>query len=84
MSTSGQLFRFVLGATELASRSWALEPTHRTVAAFDAAMILLQSVIEILAVAMAHTCSQGRPDRAGIMPRTVEVTDITMRPMKKN
>src|ERR1700761_6412600 len=29
-------------------------------------MILLQPVIEILAVAMAHTCSQGRPDRAGI------------------
>jgi hypothetical protein len=29
-------------------------------------MILLQSVIEILAVAMAHTCSQDRPDRAGI------------------
>src|ERR1700722_6478351 len=52
--------QLVVGATEFASRSWALEPAHRTVAAFDAAMILLQSVIEILAVAMAHTCSQGR------------------------
>jgi hypothetical protein len=55
-----------LGAIEIASRSWTLKPAHRTVAAFDAAMILLQSVIEILAVAMAHTFAQGRPDRAGI------------------
>jgi hypothetical protein len=29
-------------------------------------MILLQSVIEILAVAMSHIGPQGRPDRAGI------------------
>jgi len=51
-----------VGATEFASRSWALDPAHRTVAAFDAAMILLQSVIEILAVAMPYTSAQGRPD----------------------
>src|ERR1700729_1358622 len=43
--------QLVVGATEIASRSWTLKPAHRTVAAFDAAMILLQSVIEILAVA---------------------------------
>src|ERR1700722_4053580 len=29
-------------------------------------MILLQSVVEILAVTMAHTCAQHRPDRARI------------------
>jgi hypothetical protein len=29
-------------------------------------MILFQSVIEILAVAMPHTCAQGRPDRTRI------------------
>src|SRR5258708_31935162 len=29
-------------------------------------MILLQSVIEILAVAMPHTCAQGRADRSRI------------------
>jgi hypothetical protein len=51
---------------EFASRSWALEPTHRAIAAFDAAMILLQSVIEILVVAMPHTFAQGRPDRPWI------------------
>jgi hypothetical protein len=35
--------QLVVGPAEFASRSWALEPAHRTVAAFDAAMILLQS-----------------------------------------
>ena len=39
---------------------------HRTVAAFDAAMILLQPVIEVLAVAVPHTGAQGRPDRPGV------------------
>jgi hypothetical protein len=34
-----------MGATEFAGRSWAFEPEHRTVTAFDAAMIVLQSVI---------------------------------------
>jgi hypothetical protein len=29
-------------------------------------MVLLQPVVEILAVAMPHTCARGRPDRAGI------------------
>ena len=63
---SGVVTQLVVGATEFAGRSWALEPAHRTVAAFDAAMILLQPVVEILAVAMPKTCAQGRPDRARI------------------
>ena len=46
--------QLVVGATEFASRSAALEPAHRTVSAFDTAIILLQSVVEILAVAMPH------------------------------
>src|ERR1700761_2971649 len=58
--------QLVIGPAEFASRSSALEPAHRTVAAFDAAMILLQSVIEILVVAMPHTFAQGRPDRPWI------------------
>ena len=57
-----EVAQFVVGTTKFASRSWALEPTHRTVATFDAAMILLESIIEILAVAMPHTGPQGRPD----------------------
>jgi hypothetical protein len=60
-----KITQLVVGATEFAGRSWALEPAHRTIAAFDAAMILLQSVIEIPAVAMPHICAQDRPDRAG-------------------
>src|ERR1700750_2432209 len=58
--------QLVVGPAEFASRSWALEPAHRAVAAFDAAMILLQPVIEILAVAMPHTRAQRRSDRTGI------------------
>jgi hypothetical protein len=58
-----EVTQFVVGATEVSSRSGALEPTHRTVSAFDAAMILLQSVVEILAVAMPHTFAQRGPDR---------------------
>jgi hypothetical protein len=50
--------QLVAGPAGFASRPWALEPAHRTVAAFDTTMILLQSVIEILAVAMPHTCAQ--------------------------
>jgi hypothetical protein len=30
-----EVAQLVVGATEFASRSWALEPAHRTVAAFD-------------------------------------------------
>ena len=61
-----EVAQLVVGATEFASRSRALEPAHRTIAAFDATMILLQAVIEIRAVAMPNTCAQGRPDRARI------------------
>jgi hypothetical protein len=61
-----EVTQLIVAATEFASRSWALEPAHRTVATFDAAMILLQPVVEILAVAVPHTCAQRRPDRAGI------------------
>jgi hypothetical protein len=61
-----EVAQLVVGATEFASRSWAFEPAHRTIATFDTAMILLQAVIEILAVAMPNTCAQGRPDRARI------------------
>jgi len=61
-----EVAQLVVGPAKSASRSWALEPAHRTVAAFDATMILLEPVIEILAVAMPHTGAQGRPDRPRI------------------
>jgi hypothetical protein len=50
--------QLVVGLAKSASRSWALEPAHRTIAAFDTAMFLLQPVIEIFAVAMPHTVVQ--------------------------
>ena len=53
---SEEVAEFIEGSAEEARRSWALEPAHRAVAAFNAAMILLQSVVEILAVAMPHVC----------------------------
>ena len=61
-----EVAQLVVGPAEFASRSWALEPAHRTIPAFDAAMILLQSVIEILAVAMPHIRAQHRSDRTPI------------------
>jgi hypothetical protein len=36
-----KVMQLVVGPAEFASRSWALEPVHRTVAAFDTTMILL-------------------------------------------
>src|ERR1700733_11693336 len=61
--------QLVVGTAEFASRSWPLEPAHRTVAAFDTTMISLQSVIEILAVAMPLTRAEGRPDRGKLKIR---------------
>jgi hypothetical protein len=46
--------QLVVGPAEFAGRSWALEPAHLTVSVFDAAMILLEALIEIPAVAMQH------------------------------
>jgi hypothetical protein len=45
-SGTEEVAQLVVGATECASRSWAFEPAHRTIATFDTAMILLQAVIE--------------------------------------
>ena len=58
--------QLVVDTAEFAGRSWILEPAHRTIAAFDAAVILLEPVIEIVAVAVPYACAQGRPNCAGI------------------
>src|SRR5580698_6051443 len=60
-----EVTQLVVGLAKSAGRSWALEPARWTIAAYDAAMISLQPVIQILAVAMSHTGAQGRPDRTG-------------------
>ena len=61
-----EVAQFIVAATEPVSRSWALEPTHRLVATFDATVILLQSIVEIAAGAMAHRLAQRRADRTGV------------------
>jgi hypothetical protein len=71
--------QFVVGATESISRSWALEPAHRTVAALHPAMILLQPVIQILAIAMPHTGAQHRAYR----PR-ITVVPICRHPVRRD
>jgi hypothetical protein len=61
MTKGAGVAKLVMGATEFARRPWALKPEHRTVAAFDATMILLKSVIDILPVAMVHTWTNVVP-----------------------
>ena len=61
-----EVTQLVVGAAETASRVWAFEPTHRSIAALNATMILLQPVVEIPAVAVPHILPQGRPNRPRI------------------
>jgi hypothetical protein len=56
-----EVTQFIVAATEPVSRPWALEPTHRLVATFDATMILL-----ITAGAVLHAFTQRRPDRTRV------------------
>jgi hypothetical protein len=64
----------VVAATEFTNRSWALKVAHRTVAAFDATMILLRihsaRTAEVAAVAscsaFAVAFHDGRRDRLSI------------------
>ena len=46
-SGTEEVAQFVEAATEPVSRSWALEPTRRLTATFDAKMTLPQSIVEI-------------------------------------
>ena len=61
-----EVAQFIVASTEPVSRSRALEPTHRLVSTFDATVILLQSIVEIAAGAMAHRLAQHRADRTGV------------------
>jgi hypothetical protein len=59
-----EVTQHIIASAEALSRPWALEPTHRLVAALDATVILLQG-------AMLHSFTQRRPDRAGIAVVTI-------------
>ncbi len=61
-----QVTGFIVASTEAVSRWWALEPTHRLVSTFDAAVILFQALVEVAAGAVLYGFTQPRPDRAWI------------------
>jgi hypothetical protein len=61
-----EVTQFIESSTEPVSRSWAFESTHGLVATFDAAVILLQSIIEIAVGAVLHASTQRRPDGTGV------------------
>ena len=55
--------QFIVASTEPCGRAEALEAAHTSNATFDAAMILLQSVIPEAAGAVLHVAAQRRADR---------------------
>jgi hypothetical protein len=71
LSPEQGITQFVVASTKPFSRLRALEPTHRLVAAFDATVILLQSIVEKVAGAMLHGFTQRGPDRPGIAVVTI-------------
>src|SRR3954465_7999906 len=56
---------FIVSATEPGRRSWALEAPHGSVAAFDAAVILLQPVVQVGAGPVPHILAQLGADCSG-------------------
>ena len=62
--------QLVVALAEPASGAWTLEPTHRPVAAFDAAMVLLQTIIQVAAGTVPHRLAQRRPNcpRVAVVP----------------
>jgi hypothetical protein len=61
-----EVTQFIVASTEPVGRSGTLEPTHRLISTFDAAVILLQSIVEVAAGAVLHAFTQRRPDRSRI------------------
>jgi hypothetical protein len=61
-----EVTQFIVASTKPVGRSWAFESTHGLVSTFDAAVILLQSIVEVAAGAVLHAFTQRRPDRTRI------------------
>src|SRR3954447_1576082 len=57
---------FIVSPAEPGGRSRALEAPHGPVSAFDAAVILLQPVIQVATGPVPHTLAQLGPDRPGV------------------
>src|SRR3954463_4083931 len=58
--------QFIVSATEPGGRSGALEAPHGPVATLDAAVILLQPVVQVGAGPVPHALAQLGADRAGV------------------
>src|SRR3954471_23385013 len=61
-----KLAEFIVSATEPSRRSRALEAPHGSIAAFDAAVILLQPVVQVGAGPVPHILAEFGADRAGV------------------
>src|SRR5215203_5703380 len=57
---------FIVSPAEPGGRSGAFEAPHGPIAAFDAAVILLEPVVQVATGPVPHTFAQLGPDRAGI------------------
>ena len=57
-----EVAQFVVASTEPFRRSWALKPPHRLVTALDAAVILLQPVVQVGVVSVQNVLTQFTAD----------------------
>src|SRR3954453_18454536 len=63
---AGKVAQFVGGSAEPGGRSGTLEAPHGPITAFDAAVVLLQPVVQVATGPVPHTFAQLGPDRAGV------------------
>src|SRR5215203_3694329 len=61
-----EVAEFIVSPAEPGSRSWAFEAPHGPVAAFDAAVVLLQPVIQVATCPVPHSLAQLGADRPGV------------------
>ena len=80
---------FVVTSAKAIRRGGVTEPAHRTISALDPAMILFNSVVEILAAPVLHAVTQHCPDGPWITVMPVRgtragVTPVTALAERKN
>src|SRR5215204_901337 len=61
-----EVAQFIVSPAEPGGRSGAFEAPHGPVAAFDAAVVLLQPVVQVGAGPVPHALAQRRADRPGV------------------
>ena len=63
---ANEVAQFVVASAIACRRRGAFQSQHRSTSAFDAAMVLLKSVVEIATRPMSHPPAELGPDRSGI------------------